>query len=376
MSEAPIPPASGSPTEEPPESRGLSTLFRRSIDIRSLGSSGLFLLGLLYTLRFARPFLVPVVLALLLSFLLRPSVRWLRRIRIPEAVGAALVLCILLGAAGTAIYQLSDPAANWVSKAPQSLRKIEAKVRRLRRPVEEVSKTAEQVERITDVSGGGDRTPEVQLKGPSLRDAVFGGTQTFLTGAAFVLILLYFLLASGDMFLRKLIKVLPRPEDRERAIQIARATQDQISNYLYTVTLIYAGLGVAVGMATWLLGVPNPMLWGVMAGMLCFVPYVGPLAGIAMLTLVSMLIFDDLGRALLVPGVYVALAVLEGSFVTPFILGRRLILNPVAVFLGLSFWWWMWGIPGAILAVPMMAVFKIVCDNSESLAPMGEFLGR
>ncbi len=362
------------PDQPAPDLTKLRTLFRRSGDIRSLGSNGLFILALLYTLHAARVFVVPVVMAALLNFLLRPTVRWLRRLRLPDAAGAAVVLAILLGGAGFAVYQLSEPASEWLAKAPQSLKKIESKVRKLRKPVEAMTQTAEQMEKITDVAG--QKTPEVQIKGPTLSDALFGGTQDFLAGATIVMILLYFLLASGDLFLRKLVRVLPRAEDRETAVKVVREAEDQISAYLSTVTLIYAALGSAVGLVTWAFGMPNPLLWGVMAGLLGFVPYLGAMVGIAALTLASFLTFDDLGTALLVPAAYFVLAVVEGSFLTPMILGRRLLLNPVAVFISLTFWWWLWGIPGAILAVPMMAALKILCDHTETLAPIGEFLGR
>ncbi len=214
------------------------------------------------------------------------------------------------------------------------------------------------------------------MKSPAwIKGALFGGTTSFLSEAVVVIVLLYFLLASGDLFLRKLIKVLPTFKDKKRAVEIAREIESNISTYLFTVTLINAGVGVAVGVGVWLLKMPNPVLWGVLACVLTYVPYLGALVGIGILGLAALLVFDDLGHALAVPGVYLVVSFLEGNFITPLVLGRRLTLNPVVIFVGLLFGFFLWGIPGALLAVPTLAVLKIVCDHVDTLTPIGEFFG-
>jgi predicted PurR-regulated permease PerM len=159
-------------------------------------------------------------------------------------------------------------------------------------------------------------------------------------------------------------------------VQIAREIEDNISKYLVTVTLINACLGLAGGFVLWLIGMPSPFLFGAMAGLFNFVPYLGAAVSIGIFTLVSTATFDNLGYALLAPGAYLVLEVLEGNFITPWIMGRRLTLNPVMIFIALTFWGWIWGIPGALLAVPFLAMFKIFCDHIEPLAPIGEFLGE
>jgi predicted PurR-regulated permease PerM len=201
--------------------------------------------------------------------------------------------------------------------------------------------------------------------------------QTLEAGAAIgvTIILLYFLLASGNLFLQKLVRVLPRFQDKRIAVTIVRQIEKDISLYLLTVTMINAGLGVAVGTAMYGLGMPNPVLWGVMAGCFNFIPYLGAIASAIVLTLVASVTFDQLGHILLVPVVFVALNELEGMIITPAIVGKRLSLNPVAIFIWLLLWGWLWGIPGTLIAVPLLAVIKIICDNIAPLAPMGEFLG-
>jgi predicted PurR-regulated permease PerM len=366
-------PAAGNAVGEP-DIKKLGEALRERVEIRSISITGLFVLAAFYTLYFARAFFLPIILAILLDFLLSPLIRALKRARIPEPLGAALVIVALLGAAGMAVYGLVDPAREWVAKAPASMREAESRLRKLRSPVEQVSKTAEQVEQVAKVDDG--KTPEVVVKGPSLTERLFGTTQTLVASALEVVILLYFLLAAGDLFLQKLIKVLPLLRDKKKAVAIARETEASISTYLVTVTLVNLGLGLAVALVMFLLKMPNPLLWGALAALAEFIPYLGATALIALLTLAGLVTFEQVGHALLIPASYLAVNVFQSQFVSPLILGRRLTLNPVAIFVGLVFWWWIWGVPGAFVAVPLIATFKIFCDHIEALAPIGEFLGR
>jgi predicted PurR-regulated permease PerM len=366
-------PGEGQPVGTP-DLRKMGEALRDRIEIRSLSITGLFILALFYTLYFAQAFFLPIVLAVLLDFLLSPLIRALKRARIPEPLSAGLVIVALLGAAGGAVYGLAGPAKEWVTKLPGSVREAEDRLDKLRKPVEQVSKTAEQVEQATKMDDS--KTPEVVVKGPSLSERLFGTTQAIVTGLLEVFILLYFLLAAGDLFLQKLIKVLPQLRDKKKAVAIARETEASISTYLVTVTLVNLGLGLAVAAVMVLLKMPNPLLWGALAALAEFVPYLGATALVAVLSLAGLVTFDQLGHAALVPAAYLAVNLLQSQFISPLILGRRLTLNPVAIFIGLVFWWWIWGVPGAFIAVPLLATFKIFCDHIEALAPIGEFLGR
>jgi len=346
----------------------------RAVAVRSFMLIGLFLLVLFHTLRVARDLFLPLTLAFFLSFLLSPLLRLLKRAHISEALGAALLLVALVGGVGLGLYSLITPATEWLAKAPDSITRIQSKLGSLHFPMEQMNRTADQVERTM---AGDSVTARVSaVKSPAwIMQALFGGTTTFLSEAIVVIVLLYFLLASRDLFLRKLIKVLPSFEDKKRAAEIAREMEHNISTYLFTITLINMGVGVAVAVGVWLLKMPNPVLWGVLACVLTYIPYLGALVGISVLGLAALLAFNDLGHALAVPGVYLVVSFLEGNFVTPLVLGRRLTLNPVVIFVGLLFWFFLWGIPGALLAVPILVIFKIVCDHVETLAPLGEFFG-
>jgi predicted PurR-regulated permease PerM len=360
---------------EQPDIKKLGEALRERVEIRSISITGLFVLAALYTLYFARAFFLPIVLAVLLDFLLSPLIRALKRAGVPEPLGAALVIVGLLGTASIAVYGLVGPAREWVAQLPASMREAENRLRKLRTPVEQVSKTAEQVEQATKVDNG-PKTQEVVVKGPSLTERLFGTTQTLIASAFEVIILLYFLLAAGDLFLQKLIKVLPQFRDKKKAVTIARETEASISTYLVTVTLVNLALGLAVAIVMFLLKMPNPLLWGAMAALAEFIPYLGASALVALLALAGLVTFEQVGHALLVPLAYLGVNVVQSQLVSPLILGRRLTLNPVAIFVGLVFWWWIWGVPGAFIAVPLIATFKIFCDHIEALAPIGEFLGR
>jgi predicted PurR-regulated permease PerM len=339
------------------------------------GIAVLAVLAVFYTLYFARDFLVPLVIAVLLDFLLSPAVRALARWRVRPPLGTAIVLLVLIGGVSLAASRLAEPIQDWSTRAPSAVATAQAKVRSLLRPLERVRHTAEQVENATTVTGGA-AAPTVVVRGPSLLERAFGTTQRFVVAALEVLILLYFLLAAGDLFLQKLVRVLPQLEDKRTAVQIARAIELSVSRYLITTAALNAGEGIVVAGALYLWGLPNPALWGVLIAFLEFIPYVGSTLFMLVLALVSLTTFDSVSHALLIPGTFLGINLLWGNLVNPALMGRQLSLNSVAVFVGLSFWFWVWGAVGAFLAVPLLAVFKIFCDHIESLASLGEFLGQ
>ncbi|HEX8273972.1 MAG TPA: AI-2E family transporter [Longimicrobiaceae bacterium] len=342
---------------------------------RSAALTVLATLAVLYTLHFASEFLLPIAFALLLNFLFSPVVRTLARYRIRPPLGAGVVVLALVGVVGLGVYELSGPVQSWAARAPETADAVRGRMRELLRPIERVSRTAEQVESAAAGVGGSAPQREVVVKGPGLVSRLFGTTQRFLTGLMEVLVLLYFLLAGGDMFLQKLVKVLPTLTNKRKAVEIARATESAISTYLVTAVGVSATEGVVVGLAMWLLGMPNPALWGALVVLLELIPYLGALAMTAILFVAAITTYDSLGQALLPPAAFLLINLLQANFVSPVLFGHRLALNPVALFLGLAFWFWIWGIPGAFIAVPLLATFKIFCDHIESLASVGEFLG-
>lgn len=339
-----------------------------------LAAGAVGLVAVVGSVYLARAFLLPIVLAFMLRLVLGPIVRFLKQRGVPEALGAGIVLVGMLAVGAYGVYRLAGPAVSWIDSGPESVRRLESKLRTLRKPVDQVTQAAERVENIA--TGNGDKAAEVVIKPTTLRDRLFSHTGGILTAAGMTLVLLFFLLASGDFFLRKLVRVLPRLDDKKLAVEVARRIENNISHYLLSVTMINACLGMTVTAATWIIGLPNPVLWGVMVAALNYIPYVGPLTSQIVLGLVGVMTFDSLGRALIAPGVYFAIDVVESNFIAPAVLGRRLELNPVMIFLSVSFWTWLWGVPGALLAVPMLTTLKILCDALEPLAPIAEFLSE
>ncbi len=349
-------------------------LLHRPFDVRSFATTGLFLLAIFYTIYFVRSLLLPIVLALLLSYLLRPIVRGLARAKIPPLIGAAVLLLTLVGSIGYGVSFLATPAAGWLEKAPYSLGELKRKMHPIQQPMEKVAKASGAIESLTTTESPQNKTPTVEVKQHPVTDRLMAQTPELLVSALTTLILLYFLLAYDGVFLTKLIRLMPTLSDKKRAVSIAHEIEAQVSRYLFTVTLINCGLGIAVGTTVGLLGLPNPLMWGVMVALLNFVPYLGALTGMVCMTLGAILSFDSIGYALLFPLSYFVLATLEGNFITPFVMGRSLTLNPVLVLLSLTFWGWMWGITGIILAVPILAAFKIFCSHIEPMEPLAEFI--
>src|SRR5687768_5943754 len=246
----------------------------------------LAVLAVLYTLYFARTFLIPIAFAILLDFLLSPAVRLLEKLRIPNWLGAAIVVLGLVGVTVLGVYRLSGPVKTWVADLPRTISKAQKEIQKLAAPLRGVTETAKQVEEATATTPSGDQPTEVVVVGPSVVSRVFGSTQRLLGAVLEVLILLYFLLAGGDLFLEKMIRVIPNLTDKKKAVRIARESESAISTYLITNLGINLVEGVMVGLAMWALGMPNPLLWGVLTAVFEFIPYLGAFIMIALLSIV------------------------------------------------------------------------------------------
>ncbi len=325
-----------------------------------------------YTLYFTSELAVPLCFALLLKLLLTPGYRILTRRRVPGPL-AALALMALLGGILYGIgYGIAGPASDWFAKLPQSLPRFEQHLTLLRAPVERLLHLFGQLQSAT---GGKAAAPGPAIQGSALAGYLFSGTRSILTGIGIAALLLFFLLASGDIFMRKLVEILPSFGDKKRAVEMSREIEQNISAYLLTITVMNALVGCATFAAMWAIGLENPVLWGAVAFILNYVLILGPLTGLVMFFAVGLLTFPTLLHALLPPAAYLAIHIIEGEVVTPLIVARRFTFNPVLVIGSLIFWDWMWGIPGALLAVPLLATTKIVCDHVRPLMPVGHFLG-
>jgi predicted PurR-regulated permease PerM len=340
----------------------------------------LVVLGAIAFLYFTRPVLLPVFLACIAGMTLKPLIRWLSYCRIPPALSAAVVLCLLVAAIGIGFFQLGRPALTWMNEAPQHMTELRQRVQKMFPLFRRFSQAAAAVDNLgateEEKKEEQKKAPMVEMKNTRGTSSILNWTGTLLVGLGETLVLVYLLLASGDLFLQKLVHVMPTFSDKKRAVEINREIQQNISNYLFSVSLINIGLGIVVSGGLYFMGVPNAAMWGMLVAVLNFVPYFGPVAGMILLVTVGLLTFDTLWMGLLPAAWYLVLHLLEANLITPVLLGRRFTLNPVVIFVSLIFWTWLWGVPGALLSVPILVSIKVVCDRVPTLSSISELLSR
>jgi len=342
----------------------------RSIRLALLGIFLILFMGLIY---FARDFLLPVVIAFLLALTLSPIVRFLQKRGVAPPFSALVIVLIVISVFSAGTFLLSGPVTQWIDSAPEISGKIQQKFAAIRFPIDAIFKASAQVESMGE-SVSTSTVQKVAIQQPGMLSTAAASIVGGLTTAAITFVLLLFLLSSGTMFYEKMIGILPTLSDKKRALSIAHDVERDVSHYLLTITLINSGFGTAVAIAMALTGMPNPILWGVAAALLNFVPYVGAIGGIFMVGMVALISFESIGYAFVPPLLYAAFALIEGQFVTPVLLGRRLELNSVAIFICVALWGWLWGIVGAIIAVPLLVTVKVFCDHFDGLNSFGEFL--
>ncbi len=334
---------------------------------------GIFLLLLVASINYARDFLMPVVLAFLLALVFSPVRRFLERRGVPVGLAAFLIVGLLVSMLVSGVLLLAGPVQGWIEDAPSIAREIEWKTRSLFGSAEAVIEAGKQVEEVA-AGTADENVQEVVVRQPGLFASVAMVAPGYLAQTVFTLVLLLFVLASGDMFYEKIVHVLPSFKDRRKAMRIAQDIERRLSHYLFTITAINAGLGVVTGVAMALLGMPNPLLFGVVAFALNYVPYLGAFTGMAATLVVGLVTFDQPGPALLPALVFFALTTLEGQFVTPYFVGRRLEMNTVVIFLSITFGAWLWSVMGMLLAVPLLVTIRAFCEHIPKLEPVGKFL--
>ncbi len=342
---------------------------------RTIFLAGLFLLAFLTALYVAAEIVLPVVLAIVLKLLLQPVVRLTDRVGVPRGLGALLAVILFVAGLAGVISGIAGPATSWASKLPTALPQIQEKLAFLARPISSMQWVMGQLQGITNDSAITVPQAAPAPAHPSnMMGALFSGTATVAAGFFTTLVVLFYLLVAGETFLRRLVEVLPRFAEKRQAVEISVHIEEDVSLYLITVTLINGVVGLLTFGVMWACGVANPLLWGVIAFVLNFVPILGAMVGIVVFLMASVLSLGVTWWALLPVGLYFAIHVAEGEIVTPMLMARRFTINPVVIILALVFWYWMWGVPGAILAVPMLAITKIICDDVRPLRALGHIL--
>jgi predicted PurR-regulated permease PerM len=307
--------------------------------------------------------------------LLAPLVRRLARAGVPPALSAGMILVGLVATAVVGVGLLYEPVLEWARDLPRGLEQAEQKLRSLKTPVEEMSDATKSVESMTALeSEKGDL--QVTVRRPSLLATVASSAWNLAVTAFLSAVLLFFLLANEDSLMRKAASLPRRFSQRRLLVTTGRRIQEQVSRYLRVITAINALLGCAVGVAMWLLDMPNPLLWGAMAAFLNFVPYLGALVGIGIVGLVAFLTFETPLQMLAPPLVYWALNLVEGFLVSPAVVGRVMTISSAALFVWLVLWTFLWQVPGALMAMPLLVIAKILCEEVPALRPVDRLLSR
>ncbi|MDU8942469.1 AI-2E family transporter [Ovoidimarina sediminis] len=381
MSTDQSPTSSGPPAGETPEPSG-SPAFPSNAFAVSVGWAviGLGLLALVGALAIARVFLVPVILAFLLALVFSPVCRAARRRGIPEPVTAlGIVLLLLLGIFATTV-SIAVPASGWIDDAPAITREVERKLRVLAGYAEAFTEAGKQIENAAESATGGaaeagaDEPVKVEVAEQGPLTTIALSAPLIVAQTVFVLILMFFVLASGSLFYERLVGVMPTFADKKKAIQIAYEIEREVSRYLLSVTTINAGLGLAIGIAMAVVGMPNPLAFGLLAFALNFIPFLGAIAGVAISFAVALVALPTAYEAFIVAAVYFSLTAIEGQLVTPWLVGRQLRLNTVVILIAVAFWAWLWSIMGTIMAVPLLVCVRVFCWHIPALQPFGDFL--
>ena len=333
---------------------------------------GLFVFACFYVLKVAIDLFLPIVLASFLGFLLTPVTRWLKKI------GFSNFWAPLLGTLGflfLLICLFAALAASLARFEPELPRYLDHIQERLTPILQAVQKSSPPMDRLSGWLNPG-KIPQVSIRGPSVVEIAMKNAPRFFAILIIVHVLAFFLLLYGARLLKKLVDMIPGVSEKQNVVEIASEIERTAARYFTSVTLINAVLGLSVWIFVGFLGLPHPLLWGVAAFLLHYIPFVGATGGIVAMTLVSLIHFDSAWYALLPPLAYLLCAMIEGNLATPLFLGRWLVLNPIAILLTFLLWSYLWGVAGTLLAVPLLATFKIFCDRIEPLRRVGSLLGR
>jgi predicted PurR-regulated permease PerM len=401
-----VPPASPPDTRKPPvppqENAAAVSTVDLPADTNTLALTTLVVLAVVLILQYAQSVFVPIVLGILISYALAPLVGGLQRVRVPRAIGAAVAVTILMGAMGLGVYTLSDEAMSIVSNVPEAAKRVRERVRAHRASrggggaLQKVQDAASEIDRAAQEASRPSQAEQTRAAEVKMQTGVqkveivqppFRATEYLWSGGVglvgfagqflLVLFLVYFFLVTGDLYKRKFVKIAgPTLSQKKVTVQILDEINQQIASFMRVQVFTSLVVALATGTALWWMGVENYVLWGLLSGIFNSIPYLGPVLVTGSLGVVAFLQFDDLVQTSIVCGVTFAITALEGFLLTPMLMGRAAQMNPVAIFIGLLFWSWMWGIWGTVLAVPMLMMLKAVCDHVEDLQPIGELLGE
>ena len=344
---------------------------RYAAEANTIYLAGLFVLATLAAFYAAAEIVLPIVLAFVLRLVFEPVLRALERARLPRVVASLMIVLSLVALFVVLGLLLSAPLAAWIGRLPDTLPRLQARLHFLNAPLWSLQHALEQFQNLAP----GSSPPTVALQSVPLAERLLAAIRPVAGGVFTTMLVLFFVLVSGDLFLRRLVEILPGFKEKRQVVDISQQIEGDISVFLATITMMNLAVGTVTGIVMWLCGLGSPLLWGTIAFLLNFVPILGPTVGVVLFLVMGLVTIDPLWAAFLPAALYLVIHIVEGEAVTPMLLAARFIVNPVLVVLGVIFWYWMWGVPGAVLATPMLAIAKIICDRIEGLQPIGHFIG-
>lgn len=325
-------------------------------------------------LYFGKPIFLPMSAAAALAVLLAPAVDWLRRRGVPNALSAPIVVLFFLSLFASGLYLAVQPGAAWLERLPDVIVQAKDKLAGVREAVDQMQDVSEQVGELTQLDEE-EADESVTVEGPTFGQSLASFLRTFLVQILFTAVLTYFFLAARRDLRRKVILLNRDFRGMRRTARMLDAVEKKVGAYMLTMVIINIGLGLATAGAMAGIGMPSPLIWGGLAAILNFVPYLGPIVLTLLLAVTGLVTYDTIPSMLAPAGIYIALNFIESNFVTPMLLGVRLTISPLAVILNLSFWTWLWGPAGAVVSIPMLVIFKTICDHSVVLRPVGLLIG-
>jgi predicted PurR-regulated permease PerM len=333
----------------------------------------LAVLAIIAALYWGRDLIIPIVLAFFLSLLLRPVLRRTRKIGVPDIVSSFAIIFFIAALFVGSLYSLVGQGTYWLAAAPTSIERVRRMVFAYAGPMDDLAKATEAFHSLTRANSTSTPLPVV-VQSQEATFTILGTSGHIIAAAIIVFVLAFFLLSFSDTLLKQAVESRPSFAQKRNVVELLYKVENGISRYLATITIINMGLGLVTGLALWLLGIPNPLLWGVMVATLNYVPHVGAFACMAVLFVVGAVTQESLSWGLLVAAVFALITTAESYLVTPLVLSHSLQLSPLAVILFVLFWGWLWGIIGGLMAAPLLAVLKIICDQFQVLQPWGIML--
>jgi predicted PurR-regulated permease PerM len=346
--------------------------------LRTIFLGGLLALAVLAASYAAAAIVLPILLAFVLNLVFRPVLRLLLRARLPQPLAALIIVLSLVALFVAAAVLLSGPISSWIGRLPETLPRIEQRLSFMSRPIKSLQGALDHIESLAagGAAAGQHGAPQAAGQGTPLVQKILAQVWLVADAAFTTLVALFFILISGETFLRRLVELVPRFQDKRQLVDISQEIESDLSVYLGTITMMNAAVGVATGAVAAFCGLGDPLLWGILAFLLNYVPIIGPTTGVITFFAAGIVTLDPLWLAFVPAGLYLLIHVVEGETITPMLLAHRFTVNPVLIMIGVFFWYWMWGAVGAILATPLLAITKIICDRIEPLQPVGHFIGR